>query len=62
MKHSHLFAFEQDFVASLRRISMAVRYKLDRMDLASWDQVDAAEHGFTVLARKGEACVASSFN
>ncbi|WP_309644839.1 nitrate reductase associated protein [Phenylobacterium sp.] len=30
MDHAHLFAFEADFVASLRCIPMAVRMKLDR--------------------------------
>lgn len=33
MNHAHLFAFEADFVASLRCIPMAVRLKLDRAEI-----------------------------
>jgi len=33
MNHDHLFAFEDDFVTSLRCIPMAVRLKLDRCGL-----------------------------
>jgi hypothetical protein len=31
LHHDHLFAFESDFVASLRCVPMAVRFKLDRV-------------------------------
>lgn len=31
MNHDHLFAFESDFVATLRCVPMAVRFKLDRI-------------------------------
>ncbi|MDX5393197.1 MAG: nitrate reductase associated protein [Pseudomonadota bacterium] len=33
MNHAHLFAFEADFVASLRCVPMAVRLKLDRAEI-----------------------------
>lgn len=42
MHHSELFAFEDDFVASLRCIPMAVRLKLDRsgikLSLRQWSR------------------------
>lgn len=42
MDHAHLFAFEADFVASLRCIPMAVRMKLDRsgikLTLRQWSR------------------------
>lgn len=42
MEHARLFAFEQDFVASLRCIPMAVRLKLDRsgikLTLRQWSR------------------------
>ncbi len=44
MDHDHLFAFESDFVASLRCIPMAVRFKLDRvgvkLSLRQWSRLD----------------------
>lgn len=33
MNHAHLFDFEADFVASLRCVPMAVRWKLDRVEI-----------------------------
>lgn len=33
MRHDHLFAFESDFVATLRCVPMAVRFKLDRVGI-----------------------------
>jgi len=33
MNHAHLFAFESDFVATLRCVPMAVRLKLDRAEI-----------------------------
>lgn len=33
MRHDHLFAFESDFVAALRCVPMAVRFKLDRIGI-----------------------------
>lgn len=42
MSHPQLFAFESDFVASLRCIPMAVRFKLDRagikLSLRQWSR------------------------
>jgi hypothetical protein len=42
MSHDQLFAFEADFVASLRCIPMAVRFKLDRagikLSLRQWSR------------------------
>jgi hypothetical protein len=42
MHHAHLFAFESDFVATLRCIPMAVRFKLDRvlikLSLRQWSR------------------------
>lgn len=42
MRHDQLFAFESDFVASLRCIPMAVRFKLDRagikLSLRQWSR------------------------
>ena len=42
MNDNHLFAFEDDFVASLRCIPMAVRLKLDRsgikLTLRQWSR------------------------
>lgn len=47
MKHDHLFAFESDFVASLRCVPMAVRFKLDRigikLTLRQWSRFTPAE-------------------
>lgn len=47
MKHDHLFAFESDFVASLRCIPMAVRFKLDRtgikLTLRQWSRFTPAD-------------------
>ena len=45
--HAQLFAFEQDFVASLRCIPMAVRLKLDRsgikVSLRQWSRFTVAD-------------------
>ena len=42
MNHTHLFAFEQDFVSTLRCVPMAVRFKLDRagikLSLRQWSR------------------------
>ena len=42
MEHDHLFAFEHDFVESLRCVPMAVRIKLDRagikLGLKQWNR------------------------
>lgn len=42
MDHAHLFAFENDFVRSLRCVPMAVRLKLDRsgvkLTLRQWSR------------------------
>ncbi len=42
MNHAHLFAFESDFVATLRCVPMAVRLKLDRvaikLSLRQWSR------------------------
>ncbi len=47
MRHDHLFAFESDFVASLRCIPMAVRFKLDRtgikLTLRQWSRFTPAD-------------------
>ncbi|HEY8616106.1 nitrate reductase associated protein [Phenylobacterium sp.] len=47
MSHAELFAFEQDFVASLRCIPMAVRFKLDRvgikLTLRQWSRFTRAD-------------------
>ncbi|HEX7943469.1 MAG TPA: nitrate reductase associated protein [Phenylobacterium sp.] len=47
MRHDHLFAFESDFVATLRCVPMAVRFKLDRvgikLTLRQWSRFTAAE-------------------
>lgn len=49
MRHDHLFAFESDFVATLRCVPMAVRFKLDqvgiKLTLRQWSR-------FTDPARK----------
>lgn len=46
-QHSRLFAFEQDFVDSLRCIPMAVRFKLDRvgikLTLRQWSRLRREE-------------------
>jgi hypothetical protein len=50
MSDTHLFAFEQDFVATLRCIPMAVRLKLDvcgiKLSLRQWSR-------FTEVDRRG---------
>jgi hypothetical protein len=42
MTHSHLFAFENDFVVTLRCVPMAVRFKLDacgiKLSLRQWSR------------------------
>ncbi len=47
MKHDHLFAFESDFVATLRCVPMAVRFKLDRtgikLTLRQWSRFTPAD-------------------
>lgn len=47
MEHNRLFAFESDFVASLRCIPMAVRRKLDRigikLTLRQWSRLTQIE-------------------
>ncbi len=47
MTHDHLFAFEDDFVATLRCIPMAVRLKLDRvaikLTLRQWSRFTQAD-------------------
>jgi hypothetical protein len=47
VRHDHLFAFESDFVASLRCVPMAVRFKLDRvgvkLTLRQWSRFTAAD-------------------
>lgn len=47
MTHDHLFSFEDDFVASLRCIPMAVRLKLDRiaikLTLRQWSRFTGAD-------------------
>lgn len=47
MSHARLFAFEDDFVASLRCIPMAVRLKLDRtaikLTLRQWSRFTRAD-------------------
>lgn len=43
MQHDHMFAFESDFVASLRCVPMAVRFKLDqigiKLSLRQWSRL-----------------------
>jgi hypothetical protein len=47
MNHAHLFAFEADFVATLRCIPMAVRLKLDlseiKLSLRQWSRLTTAD-------------------
>lgn len=47
MNHARLFEFESDFVASLRCIPMAVRFKLDRcgvkLSLRQWSRLTAED-------------------
>jgi hypothetical protein len=47
MRHDHLFAFESDFVTTLRCVPMAVRFKLDRvgvkLTLRQWSRFAAAD-------------------
>lgn len=47
MNHDHLFAFESDFVATLRCVPMAVRRKLDRvgikLTLRQWSRFTPAD-------------------
>lgn len=47
MNHAQLFAFEDDFVATLRCIPMAVRFKLDRcgikLSLRQWSRFTRAD-------------------
>ncbi len=47
MNHDHLFAFESDFVATLRCVPMAVRFKLDRvgikLTLRQWSRFTPAD-------------------
>ena len=47
MRHDHLFAFESDFVATLRCVPMAVRFKLDRVEikltLRQWSRFTPAD-------------------
>lgn len=47
MQHDHLFAFESDFVATLRCVPMAVRLKLDRvgvkLTLRQWSRFTPAD-------------------
>lgn len=47
MNHDHLFAFEADFVATLRCVPMAVRLKLDRVEikltLRQWSRFTAGD-------------------
>jgi len=47
MNHAQLFAFESDFVASLRCIPMAVRFKLDhclvKLSLRQWSRLTQAD-------------------
>lgn len=47
MNHAHLFAFENDFVVTLRCIPMAVRLKLDlagvKVSLRQWSRFSADE-------------------
>jgi len=47
MRHDHLFDFESDFVATLRCVPMAVRFKLDRvgvkLTLRQWSRFTAAD-------------------
>lgn len=47
MRHDHLFAFENDFVESLRCVPMAVRLKLDRagvkLTLRQWSRFAVEE-------------------
>ena len=55
MKHDHLFAFESDFVATLRCVPMAVRFKLDRtgikLTLRQWSRFTPADrHELLTLA------------
>lgn len=47
MRNDHLFAFESDFVATLRCVPMAVRFKLDRvgikLTLRQWSRFTGAD-------------------
>jgi hypothetical protein len=47
VRHDHLFEFESDFVATLRCVPMAVRFKLDRvgikLTLRQWSAFTAAD-------------------
>ena len=47
MRHDHLFAFESEFVTTLRCVPMAVRFKLDRvgikLTLRQWSRLTAAD-------------------
>ena len=51
--HAHLFAFEDDFVASLRCIPMAVRFKLDlaevKLSLREWSRFTAEDRQLLLL-------------
>ncbi len=53
MNHSQLFVFESDFVASLRCIPMAVRFKLDRvgikLSLRQWSRFSGEDRRTLLL-------------
>ena len=57
MDHAKLFAFEADFVASLRCIPMAVRLKLDRcgikLSLRQWSRFTLADRHELLIAPCG---------
>jgi hypothetical protein len=54
MSHARLFAFESDFVATLRCIPMAVRFKLDRVEiklsLRQWSRFTREDRRALLLA------------
>ena len=54
MNDTALFAFEDDFVASLRCVPMAVRFKLDacgvKLSLRQWSRFSQAERRELLLA------------
>lgn len=54
MNDTHLFAFESDFVATLRCVPMAVRFKLDgcgvKLTLREWSRLTAAYRHELLLA------------
>jgi len=66
MNDNHLFAFEDDFVASLRCIPMAVRLKLDRsgikLSLRQWSRFTREDRQELLDLPCGSACEVCAYH